>query len=189
MKRTSTPQRTALILEHLHLVDKAVMSFLNRNPEFLHLEEDLRSEGNARVVDTIDRYLNGKVNNLKAYLRLSIRSGLWEAARTDDVIQSPRNCSARQCRGQELSSYSTLGETLPDIDAEPFLASVCVDKHGILKSTELWPFSCDDEIDILIVRMLRSGATLDNITDELSLSVDEVIDRGQKIGKRLLELL
>lgn len=169
MRRRQTKKRQKLIDDHTYMVTNALRAFLRSHPEFLHLEDDLRSEGMARLVDCIDRFINGKVNNLKGYLRLGIRSGLWEAARTDDVIQSPRNCPARQYHGKELTSY-TKSYYSPDSDAALSEA-------------------CQDEGDEALVAMLRAGQSIKSISVALMMTPEQLAEKAMAIGKRIRELL
>src|SRR3972149_12145664 len=105
-RKARAQRRQELFDQHFYRVGAAVGAFLRQNPEFAHLKEDLESEGKLRRVDSVERFLKGKVKSLPAYLRLSIWSGLWEAARTDDVIQTPRSCHAQQDRTRDLPDYS-----------------------------------------------------------------------------------
>lgn len=155
----------------MHRIDGAVSAFLRQHPEFAHLVDDLKSEGKVRLIDAVDRFIAGRVTNFNGYLRLCIRSGLWEAARTDDVIQSPRNCSARQSRDQELTTIFDYRVAKSDpVAEEQIIGEVCI-----------------DDVDKLLVSMLRVGNTLRNIAAELMISVEEAQSRKQGIESRILE--
>lgn len=167
MRRRNTKKRLALIAEHEPKVHKAVSTFLRQHPEFGHLKDDLTSEGFLRLVDSVDRFLNGHVKKLPAYLRLSIRSGLWEAARTDDVIQSPRNCPARR------NDKFDLGSQREDESSSDEFEST----SSVLKF-------CDDRFDELIVAMLRAGNTLKDIASALEMKPEEIEQRAYAIGQR-----
>lgn len=167
-RKTRAQRKAELIEQHRHRIGSAVGAFLRQNPEFVYLRDDLESEGFVRLVDSVDRFVKGKVNSLPAYLRLSIWSGLWEAARTDDVIQSPRNCSARQMRDRDLSLYFGKDDAPVKADVKRLLRKACVDKT-----------------DRLIIAMLQTGKTVRSIASELELGINKVRARKKAIGERV----
>lgn len=162
----NTKRRKLLIEEHSGRVTAAVKVFIRSHPEFSHLEEDLHSAGMIRLIDTVDRFLAGKVTHLLTYLRLSIYSGLWETARSENVIQSPRHCPARRRPGQ--SDYKDESRSIRQDEIEQAIGAACL-----------------DDSDRLIVSLLRSGRTLRGIATELMISIEEVRTRGQAIEDRV----
>jgi DNA-directed RNA polymerase specialized sigma subunit len=156
-----------------------VGAFVSQNLKFRYLREDLMSEGMVRTLDCIDRFLAGDVENLKAYLRLSIWSGCWQTVLNDDCVQSPRQCVARRAYDRPLGEYyQDERNTSPEApviakDSVRFMSDGC----------------CNDDIDRMILSMLISGKTLRKIAKELEISLSSVWTRKKKMGQRLTELM
>ncbi len=68
LRRRHTKKRQELIDDHSSMVDTLLAQFLRKEPQFAHLGEDMRQEAFARLVDSIDRFINGGVANLKGLL-------------------------------------------------------------------------------------------------------------------------
>lgn len=171
--------RNSLIEKYQPLIGKVVGAFIRQNPNFRNLREDLMSEGMVRTLDCIDRYLAGGVENLKAYLRLSIWSGCWQTAINEDCIQSPRNCAARQVCASPISEYRQ-----NEGDSDPEASVVSADSVKFMSDG-----CCKDDIDRMILSMLMSGKTLREIARELQISLKSVWTRKKKMGQRLTDLM
>ena len=163
----ATDRRTALIEEHMARVSAAVGSFLRRNPEFSHLADDLNSAGTIGLINGVDRYLSGKVKQLVPYLRLCIYSSLWDSARTEQVIQSPRYCGARRRLGGLADAEGTAKS-----GRQEEIERAIVD-------------ACRDETDRMIASMSLSGKTGRGIAKEIMLPLRTVLRRKRDIARRV----
>lgn len=132
--------RDDMIRDFIPFVEVQVFLFLRKKPQFRHIRQDLLSTGLARLVKVVDKYLKGEIKSLKAYLRLSIRSGLWDAVRAENTIQKPRHCTPKR---------------------------VFVDDH-LEEKLPLWAVSSSESLDLacrclsdrIIVGLLREGEGL-----------------------------
>lgn len=177
--------RDELIAENDGLVRRAVGAFIEENRQFAYLRDDLYSGGLIRLIDSIDRFLAGEVDNLAAYLRLTIWSGLWEVVRSENVIQSPRHCPARRVMPSEEKQYqATDFGWLASVDELP--------EQGLMSSENVRAMAdccCRDETDKMVLSMLVSRKTLRAIAKELEISLTSVGYRKRKMGQRLREMM
>lgn len=156
-------------------VMSSVNAFIRREPSRVNLKDDFYAEGLLRLWSSITKFKAGKVNNLPSYIKVSLWSGFWEVVRTDDCIQSPRNCSARRDMRLELSKV-----------VEDELRQKRLKKNPTAKQL-LYP-ACVGKVDKKIASMLIDRATIRQIAKAVGLSIAAVRAKKKAIGLRLDKL-
>lgn len=86
--------REELIAENQDIVEGQIDYFLKVNPKLFWLRDDMRSEALLRLVQVVDLYLAGSVENFGGYLRQSVRRAIIDVIRSERSIQKPRAANA-----------------------------------------------------------------------------------------------
>lgn len=83
-----------LFFQHSHIVESTVRSFVRRTPSLLPYEEDLVGEGNVKLLEVIDRFLEngeGFSGRFSNYVRISIVTAISDFVRNNSVIRAPKD--------------------------------------------------------------------------------------------------
>lgn len=164
------PTRKELIEKHRPVVARVVDAFLRLRPYLYHLRDDLISEGHIKLVVVADRFLAGEIDSFNAYLRLSIRTAIWDVVRSENVIQKPRYCSATRINGLEMDQ---LGQQAREdgVDGTDPLAAINL--------------AMEDDSDRALLDQLQKKVPLPRIARRLDSSELEVRERAGQILRRL----
>lgn len=172
MNKKQIAERDRIVAEFLAMIPGAVRAHLRRYPHQIHLQEDMEQSSMERIVYAANRHLSGHPikKNMKGYMRLCIRSGIWEAVRTNDVIQSPRNCSAQQSLEKDVAQF--YGATSDTATASGRLLDAC----------------CMDDTDHAILKQLFDGRSIPQICAALKITEKAFKARRDAINRRVARL-
>lgn len=172
MNKRQVAERDSIVAEFLAMIPGAVRAHLRRYPHQIHLQEDMEQSSMERIVYMANRHLSGHPikKNMKGYARLCIRSGIWEAVRTNDVIQSPRNCPAQQSLEKDVSQF--YGATSDTATASGRLLDAC----------------CMDDVDHSILKLLFDGRSHSQICEALKITEKVFKQRRRAISERVERL-
>ena len=175
--------RKKLIEDNVSEVDKILRVWLIKNPKFQAFEDDLRSHGYMKLIETADRFLKSKrIKNFKAYLRLTVYRGFWDVIRDNNRFIRPTSKTGRNYEEILHGPKLLLGF------AERYGAS---DDYHPTEAIEALAEACLDEIDSLIVSMLKVRRVTDRRAkglDQYQLEQLELKPIAKELGLEPLEV-
>ena len=178
--------RKQLIEENVGEVYTSARRWLRKNPKFLYLRDDLISHGHLRLIDVVDRYRKGKVNNLRAYLRLSLMCGFWDAVREDNMFRLRRQSDFKRLF---IAEHQFPGQEFLDrLLASGWRQSIPVDTF---EASEALAEACETDEDAILVSMLkvrRVSQKQAKKLNEVQLEQAEVAPIARELGMTPLEV-
>lgn len=186
-----TKSRQTLIEENVDFVLKQLNHWLKKNPKFHYLHDDLLSHGHLRLIDVVDRFRKGKVNNLRGYLRLSLLCGFWDAVREETRVR--KLSDQRRLYDRKIKNDWSKGGLrrgyFDHLVREGYCTSPPEYPHE--EVIEALSEACVDDLDSLLVSMLkitRVPAKARKNADEYKLEELEVTPIARELGMTPLEV-
>jgi DNA-directed RNA polymerase specialized sigma subunit len=164
----TNPNREALILHHIEDTKAVVHKFLRSHPAREYLRDDMLAHAALRVVQVVDAFLAGKIPNLKACCRQAVVFGNWDAIRTENVIQSPRNCSAERDLQYEMNAHPNRHE-----------------RNNETAMIEMVLEHCTSDEERTIMRLILAGTHIRKVAATLGTSILKVKKIKKAIWNKL----
>lgn len=157
--------RDELILEYTPQVDRWVKGFIAKHPDLWDQYPDLLGEANLRLVEVVDSYMDGKIDNFSVYLRLSVMTAMTDYIRANSLIP-------------------VRSKSPPSIELNPPETAFAVDHHPDGREVFTVLLQCAKDFkDREILHAKAGGATMAEVMERTGLSRNTIKKRLARIGR------
>lgn len=176
-----------MVENNIPLVKTLLFEFLSKRPQFQYLHDDLLAAGYERLTTSVNNLPEMSTETLEksipSYLSKGIVGSFTLLIDSEQTIRVPaRTYRHKKAKGEPITPLKQV--SMPNIENHNLDRDGAVDPRSVLMVWDELGASCEDDTDLIIVRMRANGHNDEEIADYLGISKTQVFNRRKKIQQR-----